>query len=465
MVRRSTAADLESMPRAVRWPAGACFLIPKRVSENSLCEEMPMKSTISVRWFVFLVLMLGMGVLRAETSQRPNIVLIISDDQGWNDYGFMGGRHVHTPHLDRLAAGGLTFTRGYVTTALCSPSLASMLTGRHPHEHGITGNDPVKSASREDWLNRFFQYPMLPKELAKAGYATLHTGKYWMRKPADAGFTRDMGDTDRHGGKALAIGRETMQPIFDFVDESTKNQKPFFVWYAPLMPHTPHTPPHRLAEKYAGQKDGKYLAMVEWFDETCGALMEHLRARGVDRNTLVVLITDNGWNEFGKCTPYENGVRTPVVIHWPDRVSPRTETQRLVQNIDVFPTLLHAAGVAVPKGVSGINLLDEKAVASRDALFFANYSHDMVAAAEPEKSLWTRSCVQGNWKLISWRKNPPGVKPSLGGERHKNPDAMQELFNLEADPAETVNLAERHPERVRELQSRINAWWNPDKEP
>lgn len=417
------------------------------------------------RCFLPLALVFCAAAARAETTRRPNIVLIISDDQGWTDYGFMGGKDVRTPHLDQLAAGGLTFQRGYVTTALCSPSLASILTGRHPHEHGITGNDPVKSASREDWLNRFFQYPMLPKELAKAGYATLHTGKYWMRKPADAGFTKDMGDTDRHGGKALAIGRETMQPIFDFVDESIKNEKPFFVWYAPMMPHTPHTPPQRLAEKYAGQKNGKYLAMVEWFDETCGALMGHLKGRGIDRNTLVLLITDNGWNEFGKCTPYENGVRTPLVIHWPEKLSPRTETRQLAQNIDVFPTLLKAAGVVIPKEVSGINLLDPKAVAARDALFFANYSHDMVAAAEPEKSLWTRSCVQGNWKLVSWRTNPPNVKPSLGGDRHKNAGAMQELFDLDADPHETLNLAERHPERVRELQARINAWWNPDKEP
>jgi arylsulfatase A-like enzyme len=423
-----------------------------------------MRTAFFFRCFLACVFTLVVSAVRAAAPARPNIVLIISDDQAWNDYGFMGGNHVRTPHLDRLASGGLTFKRGYVTTALCSPSLASILTGRHPHEHGITGNDPVKSASREDWLDRFFQYPLLPKELANAGYATLHTGKYWMRKPADAGFTQDMGDTDRHGGKALAIGRQTMQPIFDFVDESTKNQKPFFVWYAPMMPHTPHTPPPRLAEKYADRKNGKYLAMVEWFDETCGALMEHLRTRGVDRNTLVLLITDNGWNEFGKCTPYENGVRTPIVIHWPDKVSPRSETRHLAQNIDVFPTLLSAAGVAVPKGVSGIDLLDEKAVAAREALFFSNYAHDMISAAEPEKSLWTRSCIHGNWKLVSWRKNPPEIKPSLGGDRHKNPGVMQELFDLEADPGETLDLAERHPERVRELQARMNAWWNPDQE-
>ena len=144
-------------------------------------------------------------------AERPNVVLIISDDHAWTDYRFTGNEKIQSPHIDKLAEEGLTYTRGYVTTGLCSPSLATMLTGLHTHEHGITGNDPVRGKDREVWLDRFFENPMLPKMLADAGYNTMHTGKYWMRKPSAAGFTHDIGETGRHGGKSLSIGRKTMK--------------------------------------------------------------------------------------------------------------------------------------------------------------------------------------------------------------------------------------------------------------
>jgi arylsulfatase A-like enzyme len=133
----------------------------------------------------------------------------------------------------------------------------------------------------------------------------------------------------------------------------------------------------------------------------------------------------------------------------------------LAGNIDIVPTILTAAGVSVPAGLPGIDLLDPGAVAARDTLFLANYAHDMASPTEPEKSLWTRSCIHGTWKLVSWRPDPPEVKPSLGAWQHKNPDAMQELFDLAADPHETTNLAATRPEKVRELQARIDGWWNP----
>jgi len=407
---------------------------------------------------------LGTAWCGAAEPARPNVVLVIGDDHAWTDYGFMGSAEARTPHIDRLAAEGLAFTRGYVTTALCSPSLATLLTGLHPHQHGITGNDPVKGLDREAWLERFFTHPMLPGMLADAGYLTLHTGKYWMRQPAAAGFTADMGATDRHGGKALAIGRETMQPIDDFLDKAGRERKPFFVWYAPFLPHTPHDPPARLLERHAAVEDlphRRYLAMVEWFDETVGQVLGSLDRRGVADDTLVILLADNGWQAFGKSSPYENGVRTPIVLRWPRRVSPRSDRVSLVGNIDVVPTILAATGVAAPAGLPGIDLLDPGAVAARDTLFLANYAHDMASPGEPEKSLWSRSCIHGNWKLVSWRPDPPDIRPSLQGWRHKDPQAMQELFDLAADPHETKNLAADRPDLVRDLQARIDGWWNP----
>ena len=390
---------------------------------------------------------------------RPNIVLIIGDDHAWTDYGFMGNTEVRTPHIDRLASESLTYTRGYVTTALCSPSLATLLTGLHPHQHGITGNDPVKGQRREAWLERFFRQPMLPKLLADSGYVTMHTGKYWMRKPADAGFTRDMGETDRHGGDALSIGRKTMQPIYDAIDASGRESKPFFIWYAPFLPHTPHDPPTRLLDKYAATEPpsrARYYAMIEWLDETVGELMSNLTSRGLDDNTLVVYLNDNGWNDFGKLTPYENGVRTPVVIRWPKKVAARIDREHLACNIDIVPTLLAAAGAAPPAGLPGVNLLDEKAVVARDTLFLAHYAHDMVAADAPDRSLLARSCIHGTWKLVAWQRSPPDTG-KREWEARKNPGARRELFDLDTDPGETRNRAAERPDMVADLAARLDS--------
>ena len=411
-----------------------------------------------------VILAAGLAQANAPAADaRPNIVLVIGDDHAWTDYGFTGNAEVRTPNIDRLAAESLTYTRGYVTTALCSPSLATLLTGLHPHQHGITGNDPVPGQPREAWLERFFRHPMLPKLLADAGYVTMHTGKYWMRKPADAGFTRDMGETDRHGGKALAIGRETMQPIYDAIDASAKESKPFFIWYAPFLPHTPHNPPKRLLDKYAAIEPparAKYYAMIEWLDETVGDLMANLKSRGIDENTLVVYLNDNGWNDFGKLTPYENGVRTPVVLRWPKKLAARTDREHLASNIDVVPTLLAAAGVPVPAGLPGVNLLDEKAVTARDTIFLSHFTHDMVAADDPGGSLLTRSCIHGGWKLVEWQPSLPDNGKQEGKAR-KNPGSRQELFDLAADPAETRNLAADRPEMVADLAARLDGWWKP----
>ncbi len=236
----------------------------------------------SILILALLGLIVGQGLMAADAAKpsRPNVVLIISDDHAWTDYSFADHPHAKTPNIDRLAAEGLTFTRGYVTTAICSPSLATMLTGLYPHQHGITGNDPVRGQKRADWIEPFFKKPQLPQQLADAGYLTLHTGKYWMSQPARVGFTDDMGFTGRHGGQALSIGRKSMKPIYDFIDKAKQQQKPFFVWYAPFLPHTPHNPPERLLKKYAAVKNprkAKYLAMIEWLDETCGELMGQLK--------------------------------------------------------------------------------------------------------------------------------------------------------------------------------------------
>ena len=182
-------------------------------------------------------------------SPPPNIVLIISDDHAWTDYGFMGHEAIQTPHLDKLASESMVYTRGYVPTSLCRPSLATMMTGLYPHQHGITGNDPDGEmrdpANRARMVEVFQRSTPMAELLTKKGYVSHQSGKWWEGPCQIGGFTDCMthGEVERggrHGDEGLTIGREGMQPIFDFVDAA--GDKPFFLWYAPFLPHTPPQP-------------------------------------------------------------------------------------------------------------------------------------------------------------------------------------------------------------------------------
>ena len=213
-----------------------------------------------------------------NAGRPPNLVLIIGDDQSYTDFGFMGHPIVRTPHLDALADRAATFTHAYVPTSLCRASLATLLTGQYPHQHGICFNDPPEGVPREAADRFLAAAPTLPRLLREAGYRSFQTGKFWEGHYANAGFTDGMTTKGRHGDDGLVIGRQTMQPIYDFI--AADRERPFFIWYAPMLPHEPHNPPERLLEKYAVDgrplKLAKYYAMCEWFDETCGELLRHL---------------------------------------------------------------------------------------------------------------------------------------------------------------------------------------------
>jgi len=277
-----------------------------------------------------------------------------------------------------------------------------------------------------------------------------------------------MGETDRHGGQALAIGRKTMQPIYDFIAKAQSQSKPFFVWYAPFIPHQPHTPPDRLLAKYkdkaANAAQAKYFAMCEWLDETCGELLKHLDDKGLRENTVVIFLADNGWSQGvagfrgSKQTIWEQGVRQPIMIRWPGKAQPRRDEEHLASNVDIAPTTLAAAGLAPPKNMAGINLLDDKAVAARKAIFVEDFAHNMAAPDAPEEMLEGRGAICGDWKLVV-------TQPS--GKTAKTPARPAEtyLFNLKQDPKETKDLATANPQKVQELMKLLNEWWDPSAPP
>lgn len=427
-----------------------------------------------------LLLCLIAGItLSVEAADRPNIVMIVSDDHGWTDYGFMGHRVIQTPHLDRLASQSLVFKRGYVPSSLCCPSLATIITGLYPHQHKVTSNDPPipaglpnrqfqqSAAFKEgrEVMNRHLEaVDTLPRLLGRHGYLSLQTGKWWQGHYSRGGFTHGMTTGQRHGDDGLKIGRQTMQPIYDFMATAKREQKPFFVWYAPLLPHDPHTPPQRLLDKYRdstkSESVAKYRAMVEWFDETCGQLMTHLDEQGLTDNTIVVYVADNGWlqNENGngfvrsKRSPYDMGLRTPIMIRWPARIAPRMSDD-LAMSIDLMPTLLAALNLPKSDQMQGLNLLDEQRVAARKELTGECFTHNAVDLHQPAKNLLQRWIVDGRWKLIVPQK----------GDSTELPAAQRniELFDILADPHEKNDLAAAHPDVVQQLTAKLDSWWNP----
>ena len=436
----------------------------------------------------------AVGAATVRSAVPKNVVLIISDDQHWRDYGFMGHEHLRTPHLDRLARESLVYRCGHVPSSLCCPSLASIITGRLPHEHRIVGNDPPAdpriprtgpegraafTAGREAMNRHLEEWPLLPRLLGERGYESLQTGKWWQGDFARGGFTQGMSKGQRHGDDGLTIGRQSLQPVYDFIGRCRDDGRPFFVWYAPMLPHDPHDPPQDLVDHYAARTDSlhvaRYWGNVERFDRTVGDLLDHLDRERLAQDTLVVYVTDNGWIQSpdrpkfaprSKLSPYEGGLRTPIMLRQPGTIPPGS-SDALASAIDIMPTVLAACGVPAPAGLPGIDLLDAKAVAARRQIFGECFTHTLVDLDDPSKSLlwrWTirddeQTPHQHRWKLIV----PTSVttEATTGGGVGAGVGAGVELFDLAADPNEAQNLAASEPEIVQQLTQSLVANWSP----
>ncbi len=414
-------------------------------------------------------------------------MLIIADDQAYTDFGFMGNRDVQTPHIDRLAAQSARFVNSYVPSSVCRPSLVTLLTGLYPHQHGVHFNHPppgFAKLSRSPEIDKqqfdtlraqgaalIRDVPTLPRVLAAHGYRCLQTGKYWEGHWRNAGFTEGMttaqprenakygnlklpsGELVAHGNgdHGLAIGRETMQPIYDFIDDF--NDTPLFIWYAPFLPHLPHDSPAKFRKPYEQQPELpqhklRYYAACTQFDTSVGQLVDFVQAKQLAENTLFVFVSDNGFvpdekqplrdNEFNytkrsKRAPFEDGVRTPILFRWDGHIKPATHKE-LCSSIDIMPTVLAACGLEQSvKNLQGRSLLP--ASAGKDptntpaGLRREIYPGDATSLGHPSRDIAYRWVRDGDLKLIiphrrdgkpAWNKYVSGVT----------------LFNLANDPSE-----------------------------
>ena len=443
---------------------------------------------------------------QTDLPPRPNIVVVLTDDQGLGDFGHAGHGALETPHLDRLARESPRVSRFYVSP-VCSPTRASFLTGRYHHRTRVV----------DTWIGRSMMEPeetTLPELLRPAGYRTgifgkWHLGDCYPMRPMDQGFDEVL--VHRGGGLAQpseppANSRRYTDPILvhngkevetqgyctnvyfdaalDFIDTSIEEGRPFLAYVAANAPHGPfHDVPEELYAKYRERdlapslrdksdrvdREARICAMVENIDQNVGRLLAHLEVRGIASETLLIYFHDNGpiggrysaGLRGSKSSVYEGGIRSPLFVRWPSRLSPETWVEHPVAHIDLLPTLLEAAGIQPPAdlvldGRSILPLLAGESIPAerRDpaeeggwstrALFFQSHRGEEPAFEHHF------AVIIGRWKL---------VRASGFGRHVPEPDHPFELYDLMADPSESSDLASEHPGIVDELRAAYAQWF------
>lgn len=390
--------------------------------------------------------------IACSRSGPPNLILLIGDDHGFRDFGFMGSPVARTPNLDALAAGGTVFDHGFATASSCRLSLQTLLTGLEPIQYRAR-TDALLEQGRAETLDEVTaRFETLPRHLGRFGFASFQGGKHWEGHYRSAGY--DEGLTLRYFQGSIAIGRETMDPVYDFIDRHTA--RPFFVWFAPMIPHVPHDAPERFWRLYEGvdlgDNSAAYLASVSWFDSLVGELVDFIEQRGLRDRTLFVYVADNGWDDVGaesdgprgKHTLYETGFRTPIIFNWPGHVPSGVVKHALVSTSDIVPTVYDYLGVPSVPGLPGENL--RPAIASdvdigRSAIIGSmrdpRTQRPAGSGAGPEVGFFLRT---PEWHYIWYPRH---------GER---------LYDMASDPGQESDVSSGHPDLCAQFRVRIERW-------
>ncbi|PAY19172.1 N-acetylgalactosamine 6-sulfate sulfatase (GALNS) [Rhodopirellula sp. SM50] len=440
-------------------------------------------------------------------SAKPNVVFILADDLGWSDTTLYGTTSFYkTPNIERLAARGMTFTRAYSDSPLCSPTRASILTGLSPARHGITtpnchlpivtlaatvtpsGPANQKATIPKPVTRLTTDYYTLAEMFKDNGYATGHFGKWHLGaepySPLEHGFDVDV---PHHPGPGPAGSYVAPWKFKDFdhdpdvpdqhlEDRMAKEavaflqqykDEPFFLNYWMFSVHAPFDAKRSLIDKYRKQVDPNdpqrsptYAAMIESMDDAVGTLLDTLDRLGIADNTIIVFASDNGGNMYnevdgtsatsnaplrgGKATMYEGGVRGPAIVVYPGHVKAGSHSDARIQTSDYYPTLLDLLEIdAQPEQTfDGISITAALDGKSLDREAIFTYFPH-----SPRIPEWLPPAVSvhaGDWKLI---------RVFFGGDDGKHD---YKLFNLRADIGERNNLAKEHPKRVRQLDAMID---------
>lgn len=452
---------------------------------------------------MLLFVLLGVSGL-THAGEKPNIILLLADDLGYGDLSCFGSPAVKTPHLDRLAKEGMKCTRFYAGSAVCSPTRASVLTGRYPLRFNITRhfND------RTLWLPE--SATTVAELLKGAGYNTAHVGKWHLgglhvdaqgkrlnNQPGPRQHGFDFYQTQieqqplrgrmgrertlfRQGGTVLLRNDQRISEddpyhskhltdangdyAIELIEELSADKKPFFInlwWLVPHKPYEPAPEPHWSDTKANGISDDqhRFRSMVQHMDAKVGQILNKLDELGIADNTLVLFTSDNGaaYEGFihdlkgGKTDLHDGGIRVPMVVRWPAAIPAGQTSDAFGHTNDLLPTFCEAAGVELPSElpIDGLSLLPHmkgkrppSAKARRTVFWQLNLYKNLQRHYPKPKPYATEVAMRGKWKLLA-----------LGGK-------PVELFDMESDPNEQRNVIADHPDLVASLTAQLNEWLN-----
>jgi len=422
-------------------------------------------------------------LMAAETRRPPNVVIIFTDDQGYTDVGCYGAKGIKTPHLDRMASQGIRFTDFYVPQPVCSSSRAGLMTGCYPNRIGIVGalnpSSKIGISASESTIAEIVKQ----RHYATAAFGKWHLGHRPEFLPTQHGFdeyfglpySNDMWPNHPTAGKAfpplpliegekqLELNPNQTKLTTWYTERAVKfiernQQHPFFLYVAHNMPHVPL----HVSEQHAGKSAaGIYGDVIEEIDWSVGQILETISRCKLDDDTLVIFTCDNGpWLVYGdhagsaqglregKGTTFEGGVRVPCIMRWPGRVPAGAVCREPAMTIDLLPSIASLIGASLPPhkidglDISPLMLGKRDAKSPHTALYF--YWLGRLDAVR-----------SGRWKLHFPHSYAHITEPGSGGlpGKQQQKEIGLSLFDLETDPGETTDVAESHPEVVKQLQA------------
>jgi arylsulfatase A-like enzyme len=446
---------------------------------------------------VLTVLLLLNHSLEAQynniNESKPNIVLILMDDLGWKDVGYMGSNYYETPHIDRLAGQGMVFTQAYANAANCAPTRASLLSGQYTPRHGVftvARPDRGKTEDRrlipvDNSMEISLDKITIAEAIQPEGYVSAAIGKWHVgHSPEDQGFTIGM-DRDEMGYKGHFneggdyLTDKLTDEAVEFISEN--KDKPFFLYLAHHAVHTPIQAKEQVIEKYSKKEKAgchnhaTYAAMIESMDESVARIDSTLRALDLSENTLLIFFSDNGGHgtytcqkplRGGKGMYYEGGIRVPMFVYWPGRVKAGSTCDLPVISTDFYPTFVELAGAKPPgdyplDGRSLLPLLEGADELGREAIFwhFPAYlqayegmrdeSRDPIFRTRPVSVI-----RKGDWKLFMFHEE----WILDGGEEGMEDNHSVELYNLRNDPGEDRDLSNLEIKKRNELLEDLLEW-------
>lgn len=419
----------------------------------------------------FLVIFIACD--RPHLENHPNILMILTDDQGWADVQYCGSPDMLTPNMNSLFVDGLKFTRFYANCPVCSPTRASLLTGQYPDRVGVPG---VIRTSAESWGYLDTEAVTIAEVLRENGYRTGIIGKWHLGTKSPnlpnergfdyfKGFLGDMMDDYwthlRRGENLMRFNEKEISPnghatdLFstwaaDFIRQASEDKKPFFLYLAYNAPHFPVQPPEEYVNRVVQRNPelspqrAKLVAFIEHMDNGIGLVIEELKSMGLYDNTIIIFTSDNGGRlkdgannglfRDGKQSMYEGGLLVPASIVWKSKIQSGTETNLSVMTMDIMPTILDVLNIDNQEGIQGESF--SSVLFGNDEGF--NEDRSMYFVRREGNTKYRGQCIYAvqyqGWKIV-----------------YNTPFSEGELFNLKNDPYEKEDLKNEYPEKFDDL--------------